>query len=65
MNLERILHLLEQELKSVEHSLLGGQLSDYTMYREYVAQRHAFRRAIDIAKQAFQEDEDVEDDIPF
>ena len=58
--IERLLYLLEQEAAKNEDYLLSGVISSMEMYRGIVSQIKAYRHAIEIVKQSFNEDDDEE-----
>lgn len=49
---EHIATKIMDEIESVEHSILSGVCSDYTMYREHIGMLTAYRVALTIAKRA-------------
>jgi hypothetical protein len=56
--LETLLALLDREIASVEHSLLKGACPDYVTYREQVTALAAYQVAKDLAKRAFNEEDE-------
>jgi hypothetical protein len=56
--LDRILALLDREIASVEHSLMKGACPDYVTYREQVTALAAYEVAKDLARRAFNEEDE-------
>lgn len=58
--LEHLIAIIQREIDSVEHSILNGGCPDYTVYREQVGTLNGYRHAIELARQAYREDDDAD-----
>lgn len=58
--LDHLITMIEREMASIRNAIGKGQCPDYTSYREQVALLTAYQHAIDLAKRAFEDDEQDE-----
>lgn len=58
--LDHLLALIDREIASIEHSLLKGACPDFVTYREQVAALGAYTVAKELAKKAFNEEDEEE-----
>ena len=58
--LDHLITMIEREMASIRNGIAKGQCPDYTTYREQVAMLTAYQHAIELARRAFEDEEDDE-----